>query len=773
MARKTVQNRIVGRAFFVVCMLGLFALVIAVRLFYLQIVQYDYYQNLVIDQITTESKATAARGKIYDSDMNLLATNITTWRVFISPKDIQSAGQKKKVIAGYTATLRDNGLLNSAESQSQDVLIAQGLSRILGVSEETILAKAAKKNRLDETIKTGVDEDTVKQVRRFIADNGLSRQIHVEATTERYYNYGTLAANVLGFSGTDGQGLYGLELQYDEQLTGTEGRYVTARDATGGDMPFEYATYIEPEDGYSLVTTLDLRIQYELERQLRAIYDDSRPMNRACGIVMDVKTGAILGMAVYPDFDANDPFTLNDFYQEQLDSSEYAKDSAEYRAYKVQLLQQMWSNKPVTQLYEPGSTFKIITSAMALEEKKVSLTDSFTCTGVYKVSGVPIHCHKVGGHGTVTFARGLQQSCNPTLMMVAERIGSELFYRYYRAFGYGEKTGVDLPGEATGIFHDPKNFKTLELATASFGQRFKVTPLQQLTAICTVANGGKLVTPHLMKYLLDSDGNVVEEYKTDVKRQVVSAETCKTLTAVLEEGVSTDGGARNAYVKGYKVAAKTGTSEVFDVLDENGNSYLRIGSCVAYAPADDPQIAVILVVDEPSVGSKYGSTVAAPYISDFLEVILPYLGVEPTYTAEELASLAITLEDYAGMSVSDAKKKIAGLSLSYEVVGTGDTVTSQVPRAGSTMSPENGRVILYTGGETAPKTVSVPNVVGKLASVANQNLINAGLNIQITGAQNYESGTGAVVVSQSPSAGNMVSRGTIVTVEFRHMDSSD
>lgn len=773
MARRSIQNRIVGRAGFVACVFAAIALAIVARLFFLQIVQYEKFQREVIDQVTIENKVDAARGNIYDSNMNILASSATTWRVFISPKDINDAQNKNLVTSIFDFDWRDDGALNVSSSEKQSELIARGLSQILGVDYDTVYQKTQKKNRRDETIKKNVDEETVEEVRRFIKENNLKNQVHIEATSTRYYNYGTLASNVIGFTGSDNQGLYGLEKSYDEKLSGIPGRYITAQDSKGNEMPFEYSSYIEPQDGYSLVTTLDLRIQYELERQLRATYDDSLPLNRVCGIVMDVESGGILGMATYPDFDLNAPFTLNEFYQSKLDASEYEVGSAEYTAQKNTYLNEMWSNKPVTQLYEPGSTFKIFTSAVALEEAKVSLHDSFSCPGYYVVSGVKIRCHKDGGHGTVNFARGLQQSCNPVMMMTAERIGTELFYKYFKAFGYTEKTGIDLPGEATGIFHTLSGFRTVELATASFGQRFKVTPLQQLTAICAVANGGKLVTPHLMKYMLDSNGNVVEEYKTDAKRQVLSAETASTLSAILEEGVSTDGGARNAYVKGYKVAAKTGTSEVFDILDEDGNSYLRIGSCVGYAPSDDPKIAVIIIVDCPTVGSKFGSTVAAPYISDFLEVILPYIGVEPTYTAEELASLEVTVADYVGLSVSEAKKKATSQSLSYEVVGSGDTVTSQVPSAGSTLSPENSRIILYTGDQSALNTVTVPDVIGKLASNANKSLVNAGLNIRITGAENYNSGSGAVVVSQSPAAGASVQRGSIVTVEFRHMDTSD
>lgn len=774
MARKTMMGKIAKRSILVFCVfLVLWAYLIGV-LFKMQVLDYATYQEKVLEQMTVETKVNANRGNIYDTNMTLLATNKTAWRVFISPVDIQSAKYKSAVRDVFYRVRHGMSADIAAQGLPQDQLIARGLSSILGVDYDLIMKKAAMKGRRDETIKNNVDEETADRVLEFVDQYDLHNQVHVVATSVRYYSYDNLAAHVLGFTGSDGQGLYGLELKYDDKLTGTAGRYITAKDGTGGNMPFLYESYIDPKDGYSLVTTLDMRIQYELELQLEATLADYNAKNRVCGIVMDVNTGAILAMATKPDFNLNSPYELDVLSLAALEASGYGEESEEYKKLRRELLLRMWNNKPINEIYEPGSTFKVVTASVAYEEGKVNLTETFYCSGHYFVEGyrTPIHCHKTTGHGTLTFAGGLQQSCNPILMTLGGRIGSDLFYRYADAFGFLSKTGIDLPGESNSYFHSKNALGPVELAVASFGQRFKVTPIQLITAIAAVANGGNLVTPHLVKALVDKDGNVVENFEQEVKRQVISKETSQVISQILAEGVAGDGGAKNAYVMGYRVAAKTGTSEKFDNLNSEGQSYLRIGSCVAYAPADNPQIAALIIVDEPDA-PFYGSVVAAPYISKLLSVVLPYLGVEPQYTEKELKALAVNIGSYVGYEVGAAKSAISKLGLKYEVVGSGDTVTAQVPQSGSNLSKDSGKIILYTGNETPKNNVTVPDLMGKSAATANKLLINAGLNIKIQGAQNYASGKGAVVISQYPAAGQSVSRGTVVTVEFRHMDGTD
>ncbi len=733
------------------------------RLFYLQILSYDRYKVSSIDNISRETSVSAQRGIIYDRNMVQLATNSTVWRAFISPRDIENIEET------------DDGRV-SKEGIRQ--LVASGLSQILDVSYPDILEKLTYVNRADVTIKKDLDEETSNMLQAFIDENNLGNYVHIDSYFKRYYPYGKAASHVIGIVGTDG-GLLGLEYQYDTELTGTVGRYVTAKNARGKRIPFKYDSYIEATNGYNVISTIDLTTQSLLEEQLEKTYYDSQANNRVTGIVMDVNSFAVLAMATYPDFDLNDPYQLDADSQYKLDTSGYISGSDEYRKYYNDLLYTMWRNKAVSEVYEPGSTFKIITTSMALEEKLVTIDEEFTCTGSYFVEGynAPIHCHRLGGHGTASFAWMLQQSCNPTLMTVAGRIGRTKFYEYYQAYGYTDRTGIDLPGEAKGIFHALSAFNQVELAVYSFGQTFKTTPLQQLTAICTVANGGRMGTPHLVSALTDDEGNVIRSFDTQIKRQVVSEEVCDIIAQVLEEGVSGDGGAKNAYVSGYKVAAKTGTSEVRDILDENGESYLRVGSCVAFAPADDPQIAVLIMVDQPQISNMYGSIVAAPYIADFLDDALPYYGVERHYTAEEEAKRSVSVINYVGWPLADATANIKAWGINCKVVGEvlgdgSDIVTFQMPSAGNYVSKVNGRIVLYTGNAAVDDYEVVPNVIGMTATNASRTLLRRGFNIQLEGAQNYDVGTGAVVVSQDPVEGESALYGSIVTVVLRYLDGT-
>lgn len=772
MAQKNVNSVTAKRSFILLAFFALCAVALSCVIFKMQVFDYDTYQQEVIDQITVENTVSAERGTIYDRNMNVLATNQTTWRVFISPVDIQTAVYSSAIERAIYRVRYGESFAVSAQGDRQDELIADGLSEILGVDRDTILAKAAKVGRRDETIKKNVDKETADKVLAFIEENGLEQQVHLEATNKRYYTYGSLAAQTIGFTGADGQGLYGLEYMYNEELTGIAGKYIIAQDARGNEMAYNYESYVEPINGYNMITTIDERIQQELDAQVKATVEENAPNNRAVGIAMNPKTGEIYAISVQPDFDLNDPYTLDSLSQATLEASGFAEGSDEYRTLLSELRQIMWSNKATTDAYEPGSTFKPITTAMALEEGVVTPTETFTCTGSLLVSGWPhpIHCHKTTGHGTVTFARGLQQSCNPVLMTIAARVGVEKFCNYCEAFGYFEKSGIDLPGEAQTIFFDRNTMGNVDLAVASFGQRFNVNPITHLTAICAIANGGYLVTPHLLDRFVDEDGTVVYEYDTTPKRQVISTATANTITEILEAGVSGDGGAKNAYVKGYKVAAKTGTTQ----KGTNETEKKRISSTVAYAPADDPQIAVLIMVDEPTGDSVYGSVVAAPYVSAFLANVLPYMGIEPTYTDEELASMQVTVARYTGSKVSDAKAQIEKLGLKVEVIGSGDTVTGQVPKRGSAVSKESGKVILYTNdADPESKTVTVPSVLGLTAAEANTKLVNAGLNIEIKGAQNYDKGSGAIVTSQTYAGGATVPYGTVVTVEVLHMDATD
>lgn len=726
----------------------LFAAYLVTNIFRLQYFRHDYYKEKVYNQITTSSAMRAKRGNIYDANMNLLATTRTVWRVFLSTRDIKKAEKESGEDFGGK--------------------IAEGLSSILGINRENLLAKIRNTNVLDVTVKQRVEETEYRSVLAFIESEGLEDLIFTEAQTSRYYPSGTLAAHVLGFTGSDNQGLYGLEYRYEETLAGKDGYYVYAKDANGQALPTEYSTYFPAEDGYSLITTLDSYIQSALEGELEKIRINHQVNNRVTGIVMDTKSGAILAMATSSPFDPNDPYTLDSVSEAKLAATGFSPGSDEYRAKKRELMQIMWSNKAISETYEPGSTFKIVTVATALERGVATMSDRFSCIGYYEVGGWHIKCHKIKGHGSnFTLAYGLQMSCNPTMMQLGERIGAAGFYDSVGKFGYFEKTGVDLPSEASTIFHKPENIGSTELATASFGQRFKVTVIAQLTAIAAVANGGNLVTPYIVDRVIDSDGNTVTKHESTVRRRVISEEVARTVSVVLEEGVSGDGGAKNARVPGYKIAAKTGTSQKFDILDANGNSYLRIGSTVAFAPSDESGIAVIIVVDEPTSAVKYGSVVAAPYVAEVMAKALPYLGYDKSGDDGE-----ITVENYVGMHIDTAKKKLSDAGIPFLVVGNGSTVLRQTPDGEERVTAALSRVILYTE-ETVSDTVEVPDLIGLPAAEANRIAVDAGLNIRICGVKDFLSVDGAKVAMQSLPPGSTAERGSVIVLTLLYYDSED
>ena len=720
----------------------LFASLLIGNLIKLEVFSYEKYQAKVYDQITTTSKLRAKRGNIYDSDMNLLASEKTSWRVFVSTKDIRL---KEK----------EDGIQYSK-------IIATGLSSILDISYAPLLEKLCNTRKLDVTVKSSVENDDYNRIIDFIKKHSLEEMVFTEAQSARYYPEGTLAAHVLGFTGSDNQGLYGLEYYYEKTLAGVDGYYLYAKDANGNALDTEYSSYSEAKDGYSLVTTIDTYVQRALEAQLENIVLKHSVQNRATGIVMDVNTGAILAMATTSPFDPNDPYTLDQLSQKKLADSGYISGTEEYSKYKRELLETMWSNKAISEAYEPGSTFKLATVSAALDSGSITMNDRFSCAGFHKVGGWRIKCHKVTGHGSgFSVAYGLQMSCNPTMMQIAEKMGSDTFYEYIKKFGYLDKSGIDLPSEGTTVFHKKENIGPTELATISFGQRFKVTVINHLTAICAVANGGDLITPYVVDKVIDSNGKIISQHKTDSKGKVISEEVSALVSSILEEGVSGNGGAKNAYVEGYKVAAKTGTSQKFDVLDANGNSYLRIASTVAYAPSDSGGIAVIIVADEPTSAVKYGSVVAAPYVSDLLEDILPYLRYESS-----APKINKEVPNVTGLNVDDAKNILKDNELNYTVIGNGDKIISQSPSALDVITSEHSSVLIYT--EAVSEEVTVPAVVGKGIDEAVELLLESGLNVFIRGPHNAGN-----VISQSLPLGAKVKRGTVVIIDILAQDFED
>ena len=727
--------------------LMLIAVFLLFNVFRLDYLLYDYYKDKAFDQITTTSTLKAERGNIYDANMNLLATTATTWRIFVSTKEIASRS-------------KDDGIEYAK-------IIANKIAEALELDAISLYNKISSTNLLDVTIIKSADEATYNKVMKLASENGLEDLILTEAQTSRYYPEETLAAHVLGFTGSDNQGLYGLEYSYNSLLAGKDGYYTYAKDAAGNAMPGEYGGVCKATDGCSIVTTIDSYVQKELENQLELIRTNHSVQNRVTGIVMDTKTGAILAMATSSPFDPNDPFVLDEESQRRLNNSGLEIGSDEYKAYKNELMQIMWSNKAVSETYEPGSTFKIITVSAALDLGVASVNDTFSCNGYHTVGGWRIKCHKTTGHGSgFTLAYGLQMSCNPTMMTLAERIGAESFYSYVESFGYFEKTGIDLPSEARTIFHKLENIGSTELATASFGQRFKVSVINQLTAIAAVANGGYLVEPYLVQKVVSSDGKVLSEHQTVVKRQVISADVAATVSDILEKGVSGDGGAKNAYVDGYLVAAKTGTSQKFDILDENGNSYLRIGSTVAYAPSNEGGIAAIIVVDEPQSQVKYGSVVAAPYVSALLGNILPYLD----YTSSR-ESAEISIGNYIGAPLSSVTSSLEKSGIQYTVIGNGDYVLDQIPKADVIILKSSSTIYLYTE-KRDEEYVEVPSVVGKSIKEANLLLSTIGLNICISGSLSNTCTT-VTVISQSLPVGAKVEKGSVITLTVLGTDFED
>ena len=713
----------------------------------IQITDAEYYQQKAVNQYTNESEINPKRGTIYDRNMTVLAASVSAENVFISPSEIKAEDEEK--IASY-------------------------LSETLGVDKDNIIKWMQNKENMYRMIKVKVDRDVTNNIRTWMKENDLDDGIHFEENTKREYPYGNLASHVLGFTGYDNNGVYGIEAEYDSVLKGAPGKIITALDGHGQSMPFEYEDYISAENGSNLVLTIDSEIQRFLEKALDAALIDTKAKNRVLGIVMDVNTFEILAMSVKPDYDPNNPNVLDEASQKQLDAFEGTdEDKAKLNQ---ALLSALWKNKCVTEPYEPGSTFKLVTSAIALEENKVSESDTFYCSGSLKIDGwsKPIECHKAGGHGSETFEEGLQNSCNPVFMKLAERIGKEKFYRYFEEFGCMDITGIDLPSEVSGIYHtNLSNFNQVELATYSFGQTFTITPIRLLTSVAAVANGGKLMQPYVVKALTDNNGNIVETYEPKVIRQIVSQETSDTIMEYLAAGINV-GSTKNAYVKGYNVAAKTGTAEKHGVEKEAaGNITPYVGSCVAFAPADDPQIAILIAIDTPTAGQYYGGVVAAPVVAQVLEDTLPYLNIAPTLTDEEKESMAVTVKNYRSMTVSEATEKIESLGFDVKVVGKGDVVSEQFPKEGTAIWGD-GVIVLYTGGEIPSETATVPNCIGLSASAANKKIINSNLNIYIEGS--YREGVGgaaAVAVSQSPAAGERVTPGTVVTVSFKHLDGTD
>lgn len=753
-ATRTVRRR----TFWLMLVLGILAFVVLFfKLYDLQIIQHKQMQTRALDQQTSQTVVSAFRGTIYDRNGSQLAVSVSAEDVVMSPfhmkKQRDEEAERLEKIRLENAQLAEGEKKKSVDTivlWDYDSLAAK-LADILDLSQDDIRERMNNTSSQYELLAKKVDEDTADQIRQLINDLNIEG-LDLVATSRRVYPYGSLASHILGFVGAENTGLYGLESRYDQYLQGQSGLVVSAKDVKGNPLPYEYEQYFAAQSGQDVVLTLDANVQYYLEKYVGEMADKYGAENGATGIVMDVKTGGILGMVSYPTYDLNSAFTVqNDQFKKGLtDTSD-------------QLMKQ-WRNKALNDTYEPGSTFKILTMSAAMEEGLINMNTTYTCTGGIHVSDATIHC--TGTHGTQTLKEAAAHSCNPAFITFGLQLGNEKFYEYMNDFGLMSGTGIDLDGEATGVFASPESFTQLDLACYAFGQNFNVTPIALIAAQAACVNGGYLHTPYLVEQIVDSDGSITYQHDNTPVRQVVSEETSAHVRECLEYVVS-DGTGRNGQVKGYRVGGKTGTAD-------KGQTGDLVVSFVSFAPADDPQVIILVTMDTPSRSagtSVSGGSMVAPVNSKIMADILPYLGIEPTYSAEELLGADTTVPYVIGSSVEDAKSRVESRGFTCKVVGSGGTVTDQTP-AGGAVIPGKSTVILYAGAEKPNTMYTVPQLVGKTAAEANVAATNAGLLVRFSGATQTSSGN-IRVLSQSLEAGQQVPAGTVITVQLGDANMTD
>ncbi|MBQ7950594.1 MAG: PASTA domain-containing protein [Clostridia bacterium] len=704
-------------------------LLLAIRVAYIQFIDGGWLAKEAIEQQTRDRMINAKRGTIYDRNGKQLAVSADVETVSLSPITVRENGDPQKC--------------------------AEALSDILGLEKESILEKI-NMNTSYVLVKRKVEKEQADAIRAA----GLTG-VYLDADTKRYYPYNNIASHIIGFTGTDNQGLLGIEQKYDNILKGQYGRIVTARNADGTEMPYKYDRYYTPEDGSDITLTIDVSIQHFLEKHLEQALTDLQLGNGAAGIIMDVKTGEILAMATKPDFNLNEPFLITDpAVKQKIDAITDSKEKGEATQEYLNKLQR---NKAVIDSYEPGSTFKIITSAMALEENVVSLQDTFNCTGSYKVAKETIGCWKHAGHGILDLTGALMNSCNPAFMQIGARIGQDTFYKYYKGFGFTEKTGIELYGETSGLFYPAGSFNEVELATASFGQGPVVTPLQMITAVSAVANDGKLMKPHLLKNITDASGTILQSFDPEEVRQVISPQTSQIMRSLMEAVVS-EGTGNKAYLEGFRIGGKTGTSEK---IPRGNQKY--VASFVGIAPANDPQVAILLLLDEPPAGNHMGGTIASPLAGKILDDVLRYLDIEPEVPTGDAVEGDAQVPHVSGMNLTEARQTISQSGLRCVVEGNGSVVTAQVPNPGVTIA-RNGTVIVYTGDARPSNSVQVPSVIGKSFEEAKSILEKAKFQFHPVGIENTTQN--ALAQTQSIQPGEYATIGSEITVEFSYQNST-
>lgn len=748
------SRQMLRRTLFLMAVFGIGAfLLLLARLYKLQIIDHEKYERMAIEQQLRSVPSSVTRGAVYDTNMNTLAVSASVDNVYLSPQEIEMYGEDR-------------------------ALIAQGLSEILGVSYDEIYEKSGQKGSWYVTVARKLEKEQADAVRAFKNQHGL-RGVRLETDTKRYYPNSSLACHLIGFVGTDNYGLEGIEARYDEALSGSPGRTVRATNAMGTELLFsQFEEYYPGEDGFDVVTTIDETIQYYVEKHLKQAVADYDIQHGAGAIAMDVNTGQILAMASLGGYDLNNFLAVSEEDMAVINAAETEEERAQLLS---QAQTRQWRNKALSDTYEPGSTFKIITLAMALEEGVVSLKDSFYCPGNVSVIGrtSPIRCWKSEGHGSQNLTQAAQHSCNVAFVNIGQRVGAERFYDYCEAFGFlnmtgnddenlTATTGIDLSGESGSIwwskntFCSPRNLS--QLAAASFGQTFTITPLQLVCAVSACVNGGKLMQPYVVRQLLNPDGSVAYERQPKVVRQVISESTSQKLCQILEQvvGDKNEGTGRNAAVTGYRIGGKTGTSEKVSLEAQTGQKEYIV-SFIGFAPADDPQIALLVFLDTPSNKSGVyvsGGQMAAPVVGNMLADILPYMGVEPSLPegAGDDAAVPMLLE----LSLEEAKQRLSDCGLDYRCIGWGDTVTGQLPAAGTGIAA-GSQVILYFGdAQVSPNMEIVPELSGLSYDQARDTLSRLGLFVSTRSPVNAASGQ--VVSSQSIPAGIAADHGCIVEV---------
>lgn len=710
------------------------------RLTYLTTVQSSELQESAVDLQLADTTVSAKRGTIYDANGNVLAESASVWQVVMSPVNFKNDKQRQAAAKGLSEIfdLEYNDVLDDTKQQSHYVVVKR---RIESDEREKVL----------ELI------DTLKK------DYSCSGVIQLLDDYKRYYPKNSLASSVIGFTGSDDQGLEGIEYEYDSYLSGTPGRIITAQNARGTDMPFRYEQNVESEDGNNVYLTIDETIQSICEKYMQKGVEDNNVLNKGVCIAMDVNTGAILAMVTTDGYDLNNPYELSAKDKKKIKSTAKSKQAEAESA----ALSNMWRNKAVADTYMPGSVFKMCVASAALEENLVNEKTSFTCTGSISVEGETIHCSNISGHGTQSFVEAISNSCNPAFVQIGQMLGASKFRQYYQGFGFSDKTGIDLPGEAEDSFWKEGKMGGVDLAVASFGQNFSITPIQMITACAAVSNGGYVVQPHVVSKITDSKGNVIKTVDKKIKRQVISDDTSKKMNEYLEYNTERQGAAAG-YISGYKVAGKTGTSEKKGVTKvESSFSEDYISSFCGYAPADDPQIAMLVFFDTPDGDAYYGSQVSSPVFINIMSEVLPYLDVKTSYTDEELGYVDASAGDYTGVSVDEAKTAVEADGFTATVKGNGSTVISQIPTVSSGLQ-KGGSIVLYTDSDSQSETVSVPSLIGLSPDEVNDVASAYGLNVSFSGATT-SSGTSS---SQNVEAGTSVSPGTVITVSFADSSST-